>query len=110
MPWAYTPLSLYLLFSCEHQGSNHLPAVSQHLQACVPRLQSLRSLWGTTPYIIHEVGPMLGSGLAEQTRALLQGIVDNFAAGGDTNQTVVVLPYDDGSSGYGELQCHQSGA
>ena len=73
-------------------------------------LQSLRSLWGNTPYIIHEVGPMLGSGLAEQTRALLQGIIDNFAAAGDTNQTVVVLPYDDGSSGYGELQCHHLGA
>ena len=53
---------------------------------------------------------MLGGGLAEQTRALLQGIVDSFAAHGDTNQTVVVLPWDDGSSGYGELQCHQSGA
>ena len=53
---------------------------------------------------------MLGGGLAEQTKALLQGIVDNFAAQGDTNQTVVVLPWDDGSSGYGELQCCWSGA
>eukprot|EP00891_Asterochloris_glomerata_P006985 jgi/Astpho2/6985/Aster-x1412 len=82
---------------------NNIPGVP-YVNAYTSLIQSLRSLWGNTPYIIHEVGPMLGSGLAEQTRALLQGIIDNFAAAGDTNQTVVVLPYDDGSSGYG---CNQ---